>query len=235
LREPSAQRRIKRSRPPRPQERFETSEPRLETALPLPAAGVASGPAPLAAPRALWIALAVVSVFGVSIAAAVTLVARQREPEGSGLIVVQAPTPSLTATQPAPPQPSAAAAEAAPEVSLDDHLEPKPKKPPAKVRKPAPADPLQLMAAGVAGAFSRQKASVISCLDQHAGDLEGAPQLQVRLVIDTHGTAREAQLLPQSISGKPVARCLEAAVTRMTFPAPPQATTFRVPLLWRRK
>jgi hypothetical protein len=231
VQEPSAQRRIKRARTPTP---VESAAPKL----PLTAAGTV---APAAAMRTLWIGLAVLCVFGASIAAAVTLVTRRGEPEGSGLIVVQAPTPSLAATQPAPASsPPMAAAAVAEAVALDDRSEARPKRAAAAVASARPhkstaGDPLQLMAAGVADAFSRQKASVIACLNQHASDLDGAPQLQVRLVIDTRGVAREAQLLPQTISSKPVAGCLETAVTHMSFPAPPQPTTFRVPLLWRRK
>ena len=119
-------------------------------------------------------------------------------------------------------------------VALDDRAETS-KKSAAKSRKSAPADPMQLMAARIAEAFSKQKSGVIACLNAHANDLDGAPQLKVRLRIDENGAASSAELLPDTISNRPVAGCLKTAVLKMSFPKPEHPTTFSVPLLWRRK
>jgi hypothetical protein len=200
---------------------------------------VLTAPRPsLAASRGLWVAVAAGAVVAASIAGFVWL-DHNGEPEGSGLIVVQAPSSSSTATEPAPAEPPAAplsAAQPVEPIALDERVEPRSKKgTAAKGRKPAPTDPMQLMAARVAESFSKQKASVIQCLNEHSADLEGAPQLQVRLQVDRTGTATASELLPLEISSKPVARCIKAAVTNMSFPRPEQPMTFRVPLLWRRK
>jgi serine/threonine-protein kinase len=190
--------------------------------------------------RATWLALGAIAVLGTAIAGAALFLDRNREPEGSGLIVVQAPNYNNVAAaqlpKPAVLTPEQLAAEQVEVVALDEKDDPRSKKPAAKARKPAAAvDPLQLMAARVAEAFSKQKAGVINCLNEHASDLDGEAQLQVRLRIDRDGKATNTELQPETISNKPVARCLEATVRNMTFPAPEQPTTFRVPLLWRRK
>jgi eukaryotic-like serine/threonine-protein kinase len=189
--------------------------------------------------RTTWVGLAAIAALGTGVAGAALFLERNREPEGSGLIVVQAPNYNNVAAAQLPKAPEPreqVAPDGVAVVELDEKDDPRPKKPAAKSRKPAaPVDPLQLMAARVAEAFSKQKASVISCLNEHAGDLDGEAQLQVRLRIDRDGRATNAELQPETISNKPVARCLEATVRNMTFPAPEQPTTFRVPLLWRRK
>jgi serine/threonine protein kinase len=189
--------------------------------------------------RAAWLALSGLALFALTIAAAAVLIDRSREPDGSGMIVVQAPGPNLAATQPTSP-PAAAppprAAEPAEPVALDERPEPRPKRAAAaKARKAEPSDPLQLMAARVAEAFAKQKAGVVACLNSHAVDLEGAAQLQMRLVIARNGVASDATLLPDSIAGKPVAVCMKGAVAKMSFPPQEQPTTFRIPLSWRRK
>jgi serine/threonine protein kinase len=232
LQEPVIERRGKRPHKTKPSERPLASEP-LHAALPLEAGAVATSRPQLVLPRGLWIALAAVLLFGIALAVAVTLIGRIGEPEGSGLIVVQAPNTHpapqrepLEKTPPAPPLPEPV--ERGPADSSK-------KTPAGKARKAAPVDPMQLLAASVADAFSRQKAGVITCLNEHATDIEGSPQLKVRLLIDRNGTASDAELLPATISGKPVAGCLRAAVTKMSFPRLDQPTTFSVPLLWRRK
>jgi serine/threonine-protein kinase len=191
------------------------------------------------ASRVVWLGVAAVALVGAAVSAAVLFLDRTREPEGSGLIVVQAPNYNVAAAQlPRPAEQTESpqvAAEVVGAVALDDRAEPRPKKVAAKTRKAAQADPMQVMAARVAEAFSKQKAGVIACLNEHSSDLEGAPQLQVRMRIGRDGRASETELQPATISGKPVARCLESTVRSMTFPAPEQPTTFRVPLLWRRK
>jgi hypothetical protein len=198
-------------------------------------------PASFAGPRMLWLALGALALVGMMFAAAIALVDRMRQPEGSGLIVVQAPTANTDNTtqhtSAAPPL-ATAPLEATVEPPMVDDSDERPAKrtAAAKARKSASsAEPLQLMAAGVAEAFSKQKAGVISCLNQHPEDLQGAPQLEVRLQVDRNGVASDAALLPATMSNKPVASCLKTAIKQMTFPRPEQPTTFRVPLLWRRK
>jgi eukaryotic-like serine/threonine-protein kinase len=189
-------------------------------------------------PRAIWVGIAATAILGASIAAAYGLIDGNREPEGSGLIVVQAPSLSPPVGLPAPAEPAAAqplAVQPVEPVALDER-EPRNKKGSAAKARKAPAmDPMQLLAARVAESFSQQKASVIACLNEHAADLEGAPQLQVRLQIDLTGRATAAELQPAAIASKPVAHCIQTAVTRMSFPRPEQPMTFRVPLLWRRR
>ena len=94
---------------------------------------------------------------------------------------------------------------------------------------------MQLVAASVAEAFARQKTRVIECLNQHPDDIAGSPQLTVRLSLDGTGRVTGTDVLPESLSSKPVVGCVRAAVTAMSFPRPGQPATFRVPLSWRRK
>ena len=230
VQEPGAQRRSRRPYNPAASEQALVRVP-LHATLPLQAAAVATSRPQLALPRALWLALVAVAVFGVVLATVLTLVERFGAPEGSGLIVVQAPNASPVPVLPPIIEPRAGAGElAAVEAPGAPPLK---KSATGKTRKPA--DPMQLLAASVADAFSKQKSGVIACLNQHAPDLEGAPQLKVRLTIDRNGAASNAELLPTEIASKPVAGCLRAAVTKMSFPRPDQPTTFSVPLLWRRK
>lgn len=238
VQEPGIQRRGKRPHGSKPSERPYVAAS-AQTTLPLEAAASETSRVQLSLPRTLWLALAALAAFGMTLAAVVTLLDRSRAPEGSGLIVVQAPS-STAATTPHTPaeqtQPARPAAERGEATVLDVRADPPPKKTAtAKARKPSSVDPLQLMAASVAEAFSRQKAGVVACLNEHAADVEGTSQLKVRLLIDRNGVASNAELLPAAISSKPVAGCMKAAVTNMRFPRPDQPTTFSVPLLWRRK
>jgi hypothetical protein len=190
----------------------------------------------LALRRALWLALAALAAFGVTLVAAVTLIDRIREPEGSGLIVVQSLSSNVATTQHASADPTPASRPDPAKEERGALADPLTKKTaPAKARKPGTADPMQLMAASVADAFAKQKAGMIACLNEHAADIEGEPQLKVRLLIDRDGIASDAELLPAPVSSKPVAACVRTAVTRMSFPRLDQPATFNVPLLWRRK
>jgi hypothetical protein len=204
--------------------------------MPLDAAAVATPRTTLELPRAFWLGVVALAAFGVTLALAMTMFDRFGAPEGSGLIVVQAPNPSPAVLPYASAERAIKPADPSAENAADDSTAPQRKPAAAKSRKPvAPVDPMQLMAASVADAFSRQKAGVIACLNEHGADLEGAPQLKVRLTIDRNGAASDAELLPTTISSKPVAGCLRAAVKKMNFPRSDQPTTFSVPLLWRRK
>jgi hypothetical protein len=76
---------------------------------------------------------------------------------------------------------------------------------------------------------------VIECLNRHPEQVDGSPQLTVRVSLDERGKVTQSELLPESISNQPVGSCVKAAVASMTFPKPDQPMTFRVPLTWRRK
>jgi eukaryotic-like serine/threonine-protein kinase len=178
--------------------------------------------------------LAVLSL-GVAVSAIIVMRDRASAPVGTGMIVVQAPTSSPSAAAANTPEP---AAEAAPDeervvdvapVSLSEKKPVAPKKP-----KPAP-DTAAQMATGVASAFAKQKARVIECLNKHPDEVEGSPQLTVRVSLDQRGKVTQAELLPESISSKPVGGCVRGAVSAMSFPTPSEPMTFRVPLMWRRK
>jgi eukaryotic-like serine/threonine-protein kinase len=177
-----------------------------------------------------WLTFAVASVGLVAVAVAATL-AWTRGSSGrddTGFIVVQAAAP-----------PPSAAAPAQPSVALEAEPEPQTKPAPAsKLKKPGKTevlDPTQLMAADVARAFARQKAKVIGCLDAHPEDMRSAPQLLVTVTVTAAGKASSALLLPETIANKPVTGCVTDAVLSMRFPPQAQPTTFRIPLLWRRK
>jgi serine/threonine-protein kinase len=175
------------------------------------------------------------------------LVTRGNSSGESGFIVVQASGPPRevaekpTATSQHAPEPATRAA--SPELPAVQATETrarrststtKPKGARAKAT-PASGGTVQQRAADVASAFSRQKAAVTDCLDQHPDDMEGAPQLIVRVRVEPSGRVGDATLLPESISSKPVGRCVAQAVATMSFAQQQQATTFRIPLLWRRK
>jgi hypothetical protein len=188
-----------------------------------------------------WSLFAVASVGLVVTAVAATLAWTGRpvdQDNDSGFIVVQAAAPAAhmqipaSASSPSPTEPDDQAKRAAqPELPTKRTAQ-------LKVKKPAPAgtvDPMQLMASEVARAFARQKAKVISCLDAHPEDMQNAPQLTVRVTVTATGHVGEAQLLPETIADKPVSGCVTRAVLSMSFPPQAEPTTFRVPLLWRRK
>jgi eukaryotic-like serine/threonine-protein kinase len=170
-----------------------------------------------------------------------TIALIDRTPGEAGFIVVQAATPeSLAAGAPSAARAALPASTLPPALEADQPVaETRAKRAPSgkpRKGKPEPADPMQLMATDVAAAFSRQKAKVISCLDQHPDDMQDdAPQLTVRVTVTDKGSASTVQLLPESISTKRVGGCVTQAVLSMSFPAQAQATTFRIPLHWRRK
>jgi serine/threonine protein kinase len=188
--------------------------------------------------------LGLLAVLSLGVAAAAIIVLRDRAsaPVGTGMIVVQAPTPSAAAAaqevaEAAQPDPAAGQGNTAVVV---EPVAPAP--PPAaerrtvslKVKKPV-ADPMQQITSGVASAFAKQKAGVIECLNKHPEQVEGSPQLTVRVSIDERGKVTQSELLPQAISSKSVGSCVRSAVSAMSFPMPDEPMTFRVPLMWRRK
>ena len=187
------------------------------------------------------LAFAAVGVVGVAISATVLLQDRNNASAGTGMIVVQAPpsasaassTISASGTQalvkdielpepikPAEPKPSSAASSRKPSAT--------------QPKKPA-EDPMHAIAANVADSFSKQKARVIECLNQHPDDIAGTPQLTVRVSLDAAGKVTGSDVLPDAVANKPVVTCVRSVVAGMRFPSPGQPTTFRVPLLWRRK
>jgi hypothetical protein len=182
--------------------------------------------------------LAVLSL-GVAVAAIIVLRDRTTAPIGTGMIVVQAPTPSPTTL--ATDAPSEAVDTTATPAAAVEPLAPtararEKKVAASKSHKPTPgADPMQQMTTGVASAFAKQKAGVTDCLNRHPFQLEGSPQLTVRVSIDRRGKVTQAELLPEAISSKSVGNCVRNAVSAMTFPTPDKPMTFRVPLMWRRK
>jgi serine/threonine protein kinase len=196
---------------------------------------------PKTAPQRWWpIGLGGIAVLSIALSIGFAVWNRGAAPRESGFIVVQAsgqnapeaaaPTPSR-AVLPAPPSLEPAARP----TTTDPHVRKAPAQRGRNAQRRAPEDPLQLKAEEVAQAFSRQKARVISCLDDHPGDMETAPQLTVRLTLSIAGKVSEAKLLPDSITSRPVGTCVAQAVQTMSFPTQTQPTTFRIPLLWRRK
>jgi len=193
---------------------------------------------------ALPIGLFAVLSLGVTAAAIIVLRDRASAPVGTGMIVVQAPAPTAAAAanevaRAAPPE-----AEQLNTAVVAEPVAPPP--PPAaekrvatnRSKRPAAApavDPMQQMTSGVASAFAKQKAGVIECLNKHPDQVEGSPQLTVRVSIDERGKVTQSELLPEAISSKSVGSCVRSAVSAMSFPTPERPMTFRVPLMWRRK
>jgi hypothetical protein len=97
-------------------------------------------------------------------------------------------------------------------------------------------DPAQRKAAReVTEAFARQKAKVIACLDQHPGEMQGAPQLNIDLTLDARGKVTDVALLPEALGTAEVGGCVTRAVRGMAFPAQAASGSFRIPLRWRRR
>ena len=189
-------------------------------------------PARYAVPLGLFAVLS----LGVAAAAIIVLRDRASAPVGTGMIVVQAPSAAAAAqevAEAAEPDPAAG--------QVNTAVVAEPVAPAAerravssRVKRPA-ADPMQQMTSGVASAFAKQKAGVIECLNKHPEQVEGSPQLTVRVSIDKRGKVTQSELLPEAISSKSVGSCVRGAVSAMSFPTPDQPMTFRVPLMWRRK
>jgi serine/threonine protein kinase len=187
-----------------------------------------------------WLPLGLGSIAVLSIALSIAFAIWNRGgPRGEpGFIVVQASGPPAAGSA-APGAPPAALSAPSPQApAREAGAEPRIKKAasgPRKAAKGAREDVRQLKAEEVAQAFSRQKGRVITCLDEHPADMEGAPQLTLRLTVSVAGDVTEAKLLPDSITGRPVGTCVAQAVQTMRFPGQAQPTTFRIPLLWRRR
>jgi serine/threonine protein kinase len=195
-------------------------------------------------PARYAVPLGLFAVLSLGVAAATIIVLRDRAsaPVGTGMIVVQAPTPSAPAAaqeivEAAQPEPAAGqvnTAVVAEPVAPAPHAAAERRAVSTRPKKPA-ADPMQQMTSGVASAFAKQKAGVIECLNKHPEQVEGSPQLTVRVSIDKRGKVTQSELLPEAISSKSVGSCVRSAVAAMSFPTPDQPMTFRVPLMWRRK
>jgi serine/threonine protein kinase len=185
-----------------------------------------------------WLPFGLGGVAVLSIALSIALWNRDGSRGEPGFIVVQATGPNATESPAPSPPPAVTPAPPPQSPAREAEAESRNKKPGPRQRKPQKStlqDALQLKAEEVAQAFSRQKARVISCLDEHPDDMEGAPQLTLRLTVSVEGEVSDAKLLPDSITSRPVGACVAQAVQTMSFPGQDQSTTFRIPLLWRRK
>jgi serine/threonine protein kinase len=187
--------------------------------------------------RWLPLGLGAVAVLSIVLSIVFALLSRGAPAGEQGFIVVQAAGPP--AAEPVPASSPATALPAPPQASVrDTGADSRVKKAgsrPRKAQKGAAEGAMQLKAEEVAQAFSRQKDRVISCLDGHPGDMEGAPQLTLRVTVGEDGEVAEAKLLPESITSRPVGVCVAQAVQTMSFPEQVRPTTFRIPLLWRRR
>jgi len=217
-----------RNTPAQAEPAVDDSQTLVDAALEPPSESAAIGSKTTLRRRVTWAASSV-GLVTAAVAATLIWTDRQAGQDDSGFIVVQAVNPP--STPPASAQEASAPAPAEPELQAKRAAEPKPKKP-AKVDAP---DPLQQMASEVTRAFARQKTKVIGCLDAHPEDVQSVPQLTVHMTVNADGQASEALLLPETIANKPVSACVTRAVLSMSFPRQAQPTTFRVPLLWRRK
>jgi hypothetical protein len=147
----------------------------------------------------------------------------------SGSEPIVATTPAIrvveTPVQPAelpPPAPVAAELEpAAPEpqeqpVARAGSGEP-------KKRGPDPRD--------LTRAFRKQQPQVEACFKQHALGLEGQPRLQLEFDLSAKGKLTGVQLMPATVAGTPLGKCLERIARATSFPAQGEDISFAIPVI----
>ncbi len=75
----------------------------------------------------------------------------------------------------------------------------------------------------------RRGGALRSCFGRHA-DVEGNPQITLRITVERDGTVGEATILPAELQGTGLGRCLEDVAKQTQFGTQLSRTTFRIPV-----
>lgn len=164
--------------------------------------------------------LAVVAVAGAGVAIALAMRGGgERDP---AYIVVQdrkgAPAPAATPAATRATEVPAASPDAAP-VARD---------PGAVIRPVTTADRLTR-------AFNAQRGKIRQCFADHAAQLEGNPEISVRLEVDRKGAVTAAELSPAALNDTELGGCLLGVARATRFGTLPEPVAFRVPIRARVK
>jgi hypothetical protein len=91
---------------------------------------------------------------------------------------------------------------------------------------------------GSAEALSRvlsgRQDQIAACFSKQAVDISGAPALSVHFETDTGGHVLAAHVLPPSLAGTPLGRCIETVARATEFGPQPKPLSFRIPMTARR-
>jgi len=164
------------------------------------------------------------AVLGIVMAGALFYLRPPAPPAEARFIVVEAPEPgaprapsdSVTATP-------ASASEPAPDAPLAG---------PARVSSPQRAE--RLPKSGTSGALSRALAkherALGGCFDRHAAQLEGTPEIAISFEAAPNGAVRSAALVPSSLEGTALGRCLLDVARGVSFGPLDKKTRFTIPI-----
>lgn len=79
-------------------------------------------------------------------------------------------------------------------------------------------------------AFRARTPSIRRCVDAHAEDAEGAPELSVRFRVDAGGEILDAALLPEAAMATSLGSCVLAVAEETDFEPPGETLTIRIPI-----
>jgi serine/threonine-protein kinase len=209
-------------------------------------AGVSAAEAPRSMPawrRILPWGVAAIAVAGAAVS---LLQMQQRQPPQphAPIMLVESPIANDTTAHapapvpaPAPAAPQPAAVAAAPTAAAIDPA-PNPAPPPAPSeparQRPEPARASETSPAALTRAFRRNQRQVEACFANHAQELEGQPQIEIRFDVDPNGRPASAALLPDALDATALGACLRKVALATRFPTSGEALSFRIPVTARR-
>lgn len=96
--------------------------------------------------------------------------------------------------------------------------------------KPAQSDP-----AALSRSFARQQSRIQYCFQTEAENVAGQPHITVRFSIDASGQVQSAELVPGSLGGTLLGRCILRVARGTHFGPQPRPLTFSIPIVARKR
>jgi serine/threonine-protein kinase len=108
-----------------------------------------------------------------------------------------------------------------------DKVAPRDERRPPERKVPAKSGPDP---ASLTRAFRKQQGKVESCFARHAVAVEGIPMTQLEFDLAASGKVESVRVLPASLAGTPLGKCLAEIAAATTFPAQSRALSFAIPI-----
>ena len=102
-----------------------------------------------------------------------------------------------------------------------------------EVRRPTERRPAQKSGpdpVSLTRAFRKQQGKVESCFARHAVAVEGIPMTQLEFDLAASGKVQSVRVLPASLAGTPLGKCLAEIAAATTFPSQGRALSFAIPI-----
>lgn len=192
---------------------------------PAPAAGPTSARARgIGWKPAVALGLGMSAVLGIVMAGALFYLRPPPPPAEARFIVVESPDPGAPRAASVPVTATPASAS---EPTADVPLV-------GSARVASPARPARPPKSGTSGALSRALAkherALGVCFDRHAAQLQGTPEIAISFEAARSGAVRSAALVPSSLEGTALGRCLLDVARGVSFPPLDKTTRFTIPI-----